>query len=99
MTHEQYKQRCSRIQDRIILSNLSNFGGMKAVKEEKSYFKQAKERRISNEIAYQRRKSRNIEEITFDPKPMNVKVDFNPDKMSNNFLKISHPTKKSIKIM
>ena len=61
MTNEEFKSRCSKIQDRIILSNLSNFGGMKTAKEEKTFFKEAKERRISNEIAYQRRKSRNIE--------------------------------------
>jgi hypothetical protein len=43
MTHEEFKKRCSKIQDRIILSNLSNFGGMKdAKKEEKTFFKEAK---------------------------------------------------------
>lgn len=42
MSNEEYKRRCSKIQDRIILSNLSNFGGIKVVKEEKTFFKEAK---------------------------------------------------------
>lgn len=78
------------------MSNLSNFGGMKAAKEEKTFFKEAKERRASNELAYQRRKSRNIEEITFEPKSVNVKVNFNPDKMRNNFMRVQHPAKENI---
>jgi hypothetical protein len=80
MTNEEYKSRCSELQDRIILSSLSNFGPL-LDPQPRDCFKEAREKkRKSGELIYNRRKSRNIDELIFEPKAGSVQVDFGVDK-------------------
>ena len=86
MSSKEYSEKLNELQSKILFTNISNLG--KDVKKaEKTFFKEAKQKRKSLETACKQRNSRKIQEIVFEPKAANIKVNFDSDKSKiNNFL-------------